>query len=151
LAGSQDAFVAEVNSQGNLVYSTYLGSGSDTGSGIAVNSSGDAFVTGSTSSSNFPTTTGALQTALQGTHNGFVTELNPTGNRLVYSTYLGGSGNDTGSGIAVDAAGDAFLTGSTSSSDFPTTTGAFQTALSGTDNAFVAELQAGGATLAYST
>jgi hypothetical protein len=142
LAGSHNAFVTKLNPSGSgLVYSTYLGGGGlDYGLGIAVDSLGHAYVTGQTQSSDFPTTAGAFQTSLAGTKNAFVTTLNPSGSALVYSTYLGGSGGDAGYGIAVDTSGNAFVTGVTGSSNFPTTTGAFQTSLAGSDNTFVAKL-----------
>jgi hypothetical protein len=110
-------------------------------------------VTGYTGSTNFPTAAGAFQTSLAGYYNAFVTELNPSGSALVYSTYLGGSGvypgyGDTGSGIAVDSAGNAYVTGYTYSSNFPTTGGAFQTSLAGYYNAFVAKFALAPATLA---
>ena len=95
--------------------------------GIAVDSSGNAYVTGDTSSTDFPTTRGVLQTTYGGSTDAFVSELNPTGSALVYSTYLGGSGGGVGYGIAVDSAGNAYVTGYTSSTDFPVTPGAFQT------------------------
>ena len=124
--------MTELNPAGSgLVYSTYLG-GSDYdygGGGIAVDISGNAYVTGSTYSSDFPTTAGAFQTTLGGDDDAFVTELNPTGSGLVYSTYLGGSGNDEGYPIAVDTSGNFYVTGLTYSSNFPTTPGAFQTTL----------------------
>src|SRR5207237_6772046 len=109
--------------------STYLGgSGIDAGSNIALDSQGSAYVTGNTYSTDFPTTTGAFQTS-----NGsgsccdsFVTKLNAAGSGLVYSTYLGGSSEDAGDGIAVDSQGSAYVTGYTESTDFPTTTGPFQ-------------------------
>ncbi len=117
-----------------LSYSTYLGgTGGDGGGGIAVDATGDAYVTGSTSSSDFPTTPGAFETTYHGGYlsfgggDAFVTKLNATGSALVYSTYLGGGKEDDGHGIAVDAMGDAYITGSTDSSDFPTTPGAFET------------------------
>jgi len=140
--GSGDAFAAKLNPAGSaLVYSTYLGgTGYEYGSSIAVDAFGNAYVTGSTNSLNFPTTPGALQPAFAGGSSGFnspgpsdgyVTKLNSTGTALDYSTYLGGSGNDYGAGIVVDAAGSAYVTGETSSSNFPTTSGAFQQALGG--------------------
>src|SRR5438094_3145206 len=133
-----------------LVYATYLGSsGWDYGSGIAVDAAGSAYVTGSTSSADFPTAN-ALQAAKAGFQNAFVTKLNPTGSALVYSTYLGGSGGDGGTGIAVDTAGSAYVTGSTSSIDFPTVN-PLQAAYGGGGDAFVSKLDAAGSALLYST
>jgi len=150
-----NAFVTKLNATGTaLVYSTYLGGsfGSfDGGSAIALDSAGNAYVTGSTSSNDFPTTPGAFQTTLRGRSNAFVTKLNPTGSALLYSTYLGGSGFDVGSAIALDSAGNAYVTGSTSSNDFPTTAGVFQSILRGPANAFVTKLNATGTALVYST
>src|SRR3989441_1834599 len=112
-----------------LVYSTYLGgSGNDFGDDIAVDALGNAYITGATFSTNFPTTVGAFQ---GGGNDAFVTKLNPTGSALVYSTYLGGSGGDSGNGIAVDSLGNAYVATHTYSSNFPTTAGAFQTTFSG--------------------
>lgn len=143
-----------------LSYSTYLGGTSnDYATSIAVDSAGSAYVIGYTGSTNFPVTSGAFQTACKGgcssTYDAFVTKLDPTGSTLVYSTYLGGSGNDYANGIALDAAGDAYLVGQTFSSDFPVTTGVFQSACGGTScsggDAFVAELNPSGSGLVYST
>ncbi len=136
-----------------LVYSTYLGgSGEDDGQGIAVDTSGNAYVTGRTLSSDFPTTAGAFQTTYGGGgYDAFVTKLNSTGTNLLYSTYLGGSGDDRGQGIALDSSGHAYVTGQTLSSDFPTTPGAFQTTLGGSHDAFVTKLNSTGTNLLYST
>jgi Beta-propeller repeat len=139
-----------------LLYSTYLGgNGRDGAAGIAVDSSGNAFVTGETTSANFPTTTGAYQTALAGSGNVFITKLNATGTALIYSTYLGGTGvEDVGKAIALDSSGNAYVTGLTFSSNFPTTTGAFQTTYAGTAstyNAFVTKLNTDGSALVYSS
>src|ERR1022692_2021146 len=142
-----------------LVYSTYLGSvnpgnGGNQGTSIAVDASGNAYVTGSTCSLDFPITLGAFQTTCGGGGDAFVSKLNAPGSALVYSTYLGGSGLDLGYGIAVDASGSAYVTGQTGSSDFPTTPGAFQTTYrgcSGCWNAFVSKLNASGSALSYST
>jgi hypothetical protein len=151
--GDYDAFVAKLNPTGTaLVYSTYLGgSGYDYGTGITVDAVGDAYVTGFTFSTDFPTTIDAIQTSYRGAGSAFVAKLNPMGTALVYSTYLGGSDGSEGSAIAVDAAGDTYVTGETSSSDFPTTPGAFHTSLEGNDDAFVTELNPTGTALVYST
>ncbi len=103
-----------------LSYSTYLGgSGSDLGFSIAVDGSGSAYVTGVTSSTDFPTLN-PYQTNNQGVWDVFVTKLSSSGNSLLYSTYLGGSGTDWGNSIALDGSGSAYVTGYTSSTDFPT-------------------------------
>src|ERR1022692_2585480 len=150
--GGDDAFVAKLNPTGSaLVYSTYLGgSGNDTGSGIAVDNSGNAYVAGYTSSTNFPTMS-PLQLAYGGgDSDAFVAKLNPTGSALVYSTYLGGSGEDQGGGIAVDNLGNAYVTGGTGSTDFPTMNAA-QATYGGDTDAFVAMLNPTGSALVYST
>src|SRR6266478_2972758 len=141
-----------------LNYSTYLGgSGYDSGTAIAVDASGNAYVTGFTRSSNFPVTAGSFQTSCgtTGTCNGyfwdaFVTKLTANG-QIVYSSYLGGSGNDMGKAIAVDASGSAYVAGQTFSSNFPTTVGAFKTIYRGAGDAFVAKMSPGGTSLQYST
>jgi hypothetical protein len=155
--GASDAFVTKLNATGTaLVYSTYLG-GSDledaSGWGrIAVDALGNAYVSGLTASSNFPTTAGAFQTTLGGgVYDAFVSKVNSAGSALLYSTYLGGAGFDGGLGIAVDAAGNAYMTGATSSSNFPSTPGSFQTTYGGNGDAFVTKLNAGGSALVYST
>jgi hypothetical protein len=152
-----------------LVYSTFLGGGvsqtgllrnQDQGLAIAVDAAGSAYVTGFTTSVNFPTTAGAFDTSYavadinnlnQAPRDVFVTKLNPAGSALEYSTYLGGLGNDTGQGIAVDADGNAYVTGSTGSGDFPTTPGAFDTSYNGGGDAFVTKLNSLGTGLEYST
>ncbi len=150
--GSGDAFITKLNPTGTaLVYSTYLGgSGADTGTAIAVDASGDAFVTGSTASTDFPTTTGAFQSVYGGNTDAFVTELSSTGSSLVYSSYLGGTSADSGQGIAVDSTGSAYVTGSTQSIDFPTVT-PVQTTNAGASDAFVAKMNFAGTALVYST
>jgi len=154
-AGGYDVFITKLNAAGSgPVYSTYLGgSGEDYSGDIVVDSAGSAYVTGYTSSTNFPTTTGAFQTACAGAHNycnfeTFVTKLNADGSGLVYSTYLGGTGQDFVAGIAVDSAGNAWVTGNNNSTDFPTTSGALQTAPGG---GFLTKLSAAGSGLVYST
>ncbi len=134
-----------------LSYSTYLGGSGDDGSrGIAVDASGSAYVTGSTSSVDFPTG-GAFDVTLGGTEDAFVTKLNATGSAIVYSTYLGGSGTDGGGDIAVDASGNAYVAGFTNSTDLPTLN-PFQAAYGGgSSDAFVTKLNATGSALVYST
>ena len=149
--GGYDAFVTKLNAAGNaLVYSTYLGgSGVDFGDGIASDASGNAYVTGTTYSINFPTVN-PFQASLKGTQNAFVTKLDGVGNAAFYSTYLGGSGSDRGNGIAADAAGNAYVTGVTSSTDFPTMN-PVQATSGGGDDAFVTRLNDTGTALVYST
>src|SRR5262249_12994264 len=143
-----DAFVTKLNSSGTaLVYSTFLGGNSEdfdlsnSRSGIAVDASGNAYVTGSTYSNDFPTVN-----ALQGTNGGgfdaFVTKLNSSG-AVLYSTFLGGGFNDQGFGIAVDASGKAYVTGITYSTNFPTAN-AFDSTFSGFSDAFVTKLNSSG-------
>ncbi len=153
LAGGADIFVAKLDPTGSkLLYVTYLGgTGTDESSHIAVDASGDPYVTGLTNSSDFPTSTGAFQTSLKGANNAFVTKLSPDGSSLVYSTYLGGSATDYANSLAVDSSGDVYLTGVTFSADFPTTSGAFQTTYKGSGDAFVTELNSTGTALVYST
>ncbi len=150
-AGGQDVFVTKMNAAGNaLVYCTYLGgSGTDYGYGIAVDADGNAYVTGETDSTNFPTMN-PFQAANGGNGDAFVTKLNATGNALIYSTYLGGSTSDMGAAIAVDAAGNAYVTGSAYSTDFPTVN-PFQASSGGSYDAFVTKLNAAGNALVYST
>jgi hypothetical protein len=159
----KDAFVTEVNASGSvLVYSTYLGGcGNDQANGVAVDAAGNVYVTGETKSTtclsaNFPTTPGSFQS--KSTERGpfgdaFVTKLNPSGSALGFSTFLGGNIEDSGSGIAIDSAGHAFVGGSTQSATFPSTAGAFQSQDPnpiGTKG-FVTKLSADGTALVYST
>ncbi len=177
-----DAFFAvfDPSKSGNasLTYSSYLGGGNDSGMGIAVDSSGNAYIAGCTASTNFPVTAGAFQTTEAGSWDAFVAKFNPllSGSAsLVYSTYLGGSSIDgfvfgfggplaaanslPGPGIAVDSAGEAVIAGCTASSNFPTTSGAFQPKFQGGNghttwrprDGFVTKLNAAGSGLVYST
>jgi hypothetical protein len=155
LDGNGDAFVTKLNATGSaLAYSTFLGGASfDQGNGIAVLDR-RAYVTGSTFSDDFPTTQGAFDTTFNsgaGASDVFVTKLNATGSALTYSTFLGGTGDDRGRGIAVDTRGRAYVTGLNFSFDFPTTQGAFDTTYNGRTEAFVTKLNAAGSALAYST
>jgi uncharacterized protein (TIGR03437 family) len=151
--GDGCVFVSKVSADGsNLLYSTYLGgNGYDQGLAIAVDAAGDAFVTGSTTSSNFPTAN-ALQGKNLGQSNSFVTKLNPAGNALLFSTYLGGDQSDTGLGIAVDAAGNAYISGNTNSDNFPlVNTIEDKTPADTFPSAFLTKMSADGSTLIYST
>lgn len=134
-----------------LSYATYLGgSGEDRGEGIAVDASGAAYVVGSTTSTDFPTTNALQPTQHGGNQDVFVAKLTADGTALVYATYLGGSGIDGGSSIAVDSVGVAYITGQTSSTDFPTVR-ALQGSRRGEIDAFVAKLSSNGSQLIYST
>ncbi len=137
----------------DLRYSTYLGGkDSDYGKGIDVDKNGNVYVTGYTASTNFPTTSGVYQTTHQGgTHVIFVTKLNVGGSSLIYSTFLGGIGYDYGWGIAVDEVGNAYVTGQTSSTNFPVSSGAFQKIRGKDYDAFVTKLNSAGSSLLYST
>ena len=152
--GNYDAFVTKLNSTGSgLVYSTYLGGGNyDYGWGIAIDGSGNAYVTGYTLSTNYPITAGAFLTTFGGNYDAFVTKLNSTGSGLVYSTYIGGGGSEYGRGIAIDGSWNAYVTGNTQSTDYPITAGAFQTTFSGGSwDVFVTKLNSTGSGLVYST
>jgi Beta-propeller repeat/Fibronectin type III domain len=154
-AGGFDVFVTKIAPTGSsLVYSTYVGgTAGDSGNAIAVDAFGDAFVTGGTASTDFPTTHGAFQTTYgtSAAQNAFVFELDPAGNALTYSTFLGGTVDDLGYGIALDSSGNAFAVGVTSSPDFPTTLNPLQTYPGGDNNGFVTKLNSSGSALVYST
>jgi hypothetical protein len=140
-----DAFVSKLNAAGSaLAYSTFLGGTfTDRGESIAVDGSGRAYVTGFTLSTDYPTTRGAFDRTFNGEQDAFVTKLNASGSALAYSTFLGGGSGDAGLGIAVDGSGRAYVTGNTSSTDFPTTTGAYDTTHNGASDAFVTKLPTG--------
>lgn len=146
-----DVFVARLTPAGSgLVYATYISGGEDDiALGLDADAAGHAYITGYTSSPDFPTTAGALQPALQGSHDAFVAKLAPGGSALVYSTYLGGSSFEEGWSIAVDAAGRAYVTGYTFSPDFPLAQ-PLQATLRGGYDLFVTRLGASG-TLERST
>jgi len=145
--GERDAFVAKVAADGtSLIYATLLGgNGRDHALGLALDAAGNAYVTGHTSSGNFPTTPGAHRTAWNNTADGFVTKLNPSGSALVYSTYIGGpDAANEGHRIAIDASGNAYVVGTTDSSNFPVTSGAYDTSYNAGIDAFVLKLSAAG-------
>ncbi len=149
---SGDGFVAKLNSTGTLVYSSYLGgTGVDQGYGIAVDATGAAYVAGVTESPDFPITAGAFQAARRGTSDIFVARIHPSGGSLLYSTYLGGSRENYAFALGLDAAGSAYVTGITSSDDFPVTAGAFQQRRTGEATGYVAKLNSTGTALGYAT
>jgi hypothetical protein len=132
-------------------YSTFLGGSlNDEAFGIEVGGR-DVYVTGSTQSLDFPTTLGALDSTENGSDDVFVTKFDNEGEELIYSTYLGGTLSDVGESVAVDGSGHAYITGETESANFPTTLGVVQPTLRGTEDAFVAKLDANGTRLVYST
>src|SRR5206468_4188850 len=136
-----DAFLTKIPASGApLAYSTRLGGGSDydQGTAIAVDGSGAAYVTGSTASPNFPTVS-PVQPRKDADADAFVAKIDPAGAALVYSTYLGGGGADGGNGLAIDGAGDAYVTGTTGSTNWPTVK-PVQATKNGEDDAFLAKL-----------
>jgi hypothetical protein len=156
LGGGQDAFAAKIGPAGNsLLYSTYIGGSGgtvgapETGNGIAVDSTGCAYIAGATSSTNFPTAN-PLQPALAGSEDAFVVKLSASGSALAYSTYLGGSSFDIGTGIAIDNNSRAYITGYTASTDFPTV-GAVQNSNPGGYAVFVARVNSAGTGLEMAT
>jgi hypothetical protein len=155
LSGTGNAFVMKINATGTaIVYSSYLGGDAQSlGYAIAVDHAGSAYVTGITSAANFPgTAASAIQPALAGGQDAFVTKLNAAGSAIVYSTYLGGSGLDQGWGIAVDGAGNAYVAGLTESTDFRGVSAAsLQGSLSSKESGFVTKLNAAGSAIVYST
>lgn len=152
LQGTQNAFVAKISAfTGAKIYCTYLGgNATDSGNGIAVDGSFSAYVTGSTTSNNFPHP-GGFQTTLQGAQDAFVTKVNSAGTGLGYSTYLGGTGTDTGFAIALDSSNNAYVTGSTTSTNFPGAGGGYQSSLSGSMDAFVTKINSTGSATLFST
>lgn len=151
LWGDWDAFVTKLSANGRtVIYSTYLGGKNyDFGYGITADSAGNAYVTGVTWSANFPTVN-ARYPQLWGSWDAFVTKLNASGQKVIYSTYLGGSDSEEGTDIAVDSIGNAYVTGWTFSADFPTVNARYRRFL-GDRDAFVTKLSANGHTVIYST
>src|SRR5262249_42751577 len=135
-----DGFVASLSPSGStLGFSTYFGGvNSDSIQGIALDGSANIYLTGGTNSNDFPTVRGSEPTPSANDFEAFMPRLSPAGDQIFYSTYLGGAGDDSGAAIAVDSQGDAFLSGTTSSSDF-LVAGAIQNALDGPSDAFLAK------------
>ncbi len=154
LSGGEDAFVAKFNiGAGTLVYSVYLGGiSNDRGSDIAVDGNGNCLVTGSTRSANFPIASSPVQPTLGGNQDVFVSKLNSTGTGLIYSSFLGGAGDDFSSGIAVDSAGNAIIAGGTRSLVWPGAAGStIQANNAGSADAFVTKLNSTGTSVLFST
>jgi uncharacterized repeat protein (TIGR01451 family) len=143
LSGDYDAFVTKISPAGDaVVYSTYLGgSDDDDADSIAVDAAGNAYVVGTTSSSDLPSTNG-VQASLQGMDDAFLVKLGPAGDAVLYGTYLGGSGPDQGTGVALVSGGVVYVAGTTMSPDFPTAA-AYQSALHGPYDAFLAKIDTG--------
>ena len=145
-----DAFVAKFSPSGTLLYLTYLGgSGDDVASAIAVDAAGNAYITGYTNSGNFPVSNGAAQGSNRGGGgntivtfgDAFVTKIGPNGDKILYSTYLGGSRDELGLGIAVNSAGEAYVTGTTLSANFPVTPGVVRSTFAGSGGQPVTDLE----------
>jgi Ca2+-binding RTX toxin-like protein len=152
IGGNIDAFITKVNPTGSgLVYSTYFGgSNRDEGQGIAVDSNGNAYVSGITYSTNLPLTNPVQATIGGGQYDAFISKFTPNGARN-YSTYLGGTGDDQGTSIAADSSGNAYIVGTTSSTNFPTVNPIQLLNAGGINDAFVSKLSAAGNSLIYST
>ncbi len=149
----EDLFITKLDHSSMVpVYSTFLGGSSDDyGNGIAVDLEGNAYVTGFTNSSDFPTTSGAYQTTYSGAMDSFVTKLNPAGSDLVYSTYLGGTNDDLIHNISLNTVGNAYVAGETYSTNFPITSNAYDTSFNGANDVFIVKLDISGANLDYSS
>jgi len=150
-AGLMDGFILKLDPKGTtVIYSTYFGgSANDEGHSIAIDPAGNAYVTGFTSSPDFPIVN-AFQKTRGGSLDAFLLKVNSAGNAIVFSSFLGGSADDQGFGVAVDAAGNAYVTGSTSSTNFPTVSPLQRSIVGGLNDAFVTKVSSGGAVV-YST
>lgn len=154
IGGATDAFVTKLTATGALAFSTYLGgSASEHVGGIAIDSSGNTYIAGGTYSTNFPVSS-AFQNTNGGSQDAFITKLSASGSQILYSTYLGGAGSgspEQASDISVDSSGNAYVAGVTNSNNFPVTSGAFQTAYGGLQDAFLAKINPTGTALVFST
>jgi hypothetical protein len=154
-SGGGDAFVTKINATGTgIAYSTFLGGGgTDVAFGIAVDATGNAYITGQTGSTTFPGVNGSsIQPALGGSVDGFVTKINPAGTAIVYSTFLGGEKAEQGNSIEVDSAGNAYVTGLTTSATFTGVDGhSIQPVPGENTNAFVTKINPSGTAIVYST
>ena len=152
-SGKNDVFIAKLNfSATSLIYATYLGgSDADYPYGIAVDSFGNAYISGTTASSDFPISMNAYRSKYHGNYDAFVSKINPTGSILLYSLVISGSNYDYGRGIVLDKSCNAYVTGSTGSYNFPVTSGAYQSTIKGLGNAFVSKINPTGSNLLYST
>ncbi len=155
LSGDSDAFTVRLNATGSaLEYGTYIGGvGYDRAYSITVDAVNRAYVTGFTGSADFPTTPGAYDTSFNGGYfDGFVLRINESGSALDYASYLGGSDDDYGGSITTNHAGEAYVAGSTSSSNFPTTVGTFDTSFNGgSSDSFIVRITSSGSNLRYAT
>ena len=152
-ANDNNIFVSKFGADGTLIYSTFLGGSSsfEWGFGIAADSSGHAYITGYTGSADFPTTPNAFQPTKRGGVDAFVAKLSADGSSLLFASFLGGNSYDEANALALDVAGNVYVAGHTTSVDFPTTPGAFQSASPPLGNAFVAKINATGTTCDYVT
>ena len=152
-AGGDDVFVIKIDASGDPpVYATYLGGNqNEADASIGIDSGGNAYITGSTQGFGFPTTRGALSTEVGGVRDAFVAKLNGSGQTLLYATFLGGSGVDVGSAVAVDAEGSIYVVGSTRSADFPVSPDADDPTYAGTSDMFLSKLSSSGDRLLYSS
>ena len=151
--GGSDVFACKISSDGsNLTYSTFIGgSGVDEGYSIEVNSIGNAFITGYTNSPSFPVTDGAYDVTYNGGYDAFLCKIATTGQSLVYSTFLGGSDDDFSGGLGLNAAGEAFVSGTTGSNDFPVTNGGYDGTYNGGRDRFIVRMSSDGSGPVYST
>lgn len=153
LGGNYDAFVTKFDNQGNFVYSTFIGGGSDDEAyAIAVDGSGNAYITGETNSDSYPQVNPSFQHSRHGGYDAFLTEVNNTGTGLLFSTFVGGSNDDAGNGIALDPSGSIYIVGTTASNDLPGTGQSFQSGYQGgATDGFVVKYFANGASIASAT